>query len=223
MVNYQKIHDVATELLSRQNLDSAKIDVLKMKFDDKKIIFCSIQEYAQITDKPLNSLCLNGNLPDGMTIILPEENLYLVIYNDAVNYRYRINWTIAHEIGHIYLGHTNDTAQEEIEAHAFASYLLMPDTILSEIISQNNVLQIRDISSLFFVSLEAAQKKWNSYFYKKSIVLNQYDMIVNDKLKSYVTDYCIKKRRKNMVNPLPYVKEDDDVFVNMEYKFLYGE
>ena len=92
---------------------------------------------------------------------------YLIVYDDRVpNYR-RIRWTMAHEIGHIVLGHLvilGTTARGsfrekeykvlEREADWFAAHLLAPMTILNRI---NSLKTAEDFMRVCELSGEAAE------------------------------------------------------------------
>lgn len=81
---------------------------------------------------------------DAETTIKRGTSDFLVVYDDTVTYLPRVRFTLAHEIGHIILGHLTefeDTSIQnglsatskkvlETEADAFAAELLAPRTIL---------------------------------------------------------------------------------------------
>lgn len=90
-----------------------------------------------------------------------ENGYFNIIYKDTENSK-RCRFTIAHELGHIFLGHLlinapqyrtfkiqNDT---ESEANVFARDLLAPACVLHEL----QVLSAAEISKLCNISLEAA-------------------------------------------------------------------
>ncbi len=95
----------------------------------------------------------------GMTVC--ENKIFNIIYNDTENSR-RCRFTIAHELGHIFLGHLliNTPAyrtfavrdDNESAANVFARDLLAPACVLHEL----NVIAAADISNLCNISLEAA-------------------------------------------------------------------
>lgn len=92
----------------------------------------------------------NNNLPqgekrrermEGVTKVIRGDDTYIIVYDDRVNNEYRVRWTLAHEIGHIALGHLLEfemTALNrsglskkaygilEVEANWFAAELLAP-------------------------------------------------------------------------------------------------
>lgn len=92
---------------------------------------------------------------------------YVIRYNvlDAV---VRQRFTVAHEVGHVALGHLSaatklfrDTASNystgsyspvEREANAFAAELLMPDNIVKFVVEQHKVTDTNQLANLFNVS-----------------------------------------------------------------------
>ncbi|MBR3317986.1 MAG: ImmA/IrrE family metallo-endopeptidase [Atopobiaceae bacterium] len=53
-----------------------------------------------------------------------------VFYNDGICRCTRIRFSIAHEIGHIWLGHREQTPKNERSANYFAGYLLAPHPLI---------------------------------------------------------------------------------------------
>lgn len=60
---------------------------------------------------------------------LRQGQRYVVCYREGGNPA-RQNFTLAHELGHILLRHTEDNAAEEAEANCFAGHLLCPAPVL---------------------------------------------------------------------------------------------
>ena len=116
--------------------------------------------------------CLN--LPskyDAITQYYPKEDVYIMLINkNKVTYPFktskdrRLNFTIAHELGHIFLEHllipTNaktphEIRIEEMEANEFAGRLLMP----KEILLNCNYYSIDSVAKYFNVSKSALLKR----------------------------------------------------------------
>lgn len=186
---------------------------------DKKIVFFTIQEYAKATNTPITDYCLKGKLVDGYTII--KEDFYIVLYNKNLCANRR-NWTIAHEIGHIYLGHEQDTEVEEIEAHFFAAQLLMPEFILYKVYMNIGKLTEKEILDLFFVSSDAAKKRILTFQRKHKYSCTKDDRLIWDVLEKDVTAYCRKHKNDQKSNPLPYFLYEDNSFYKAEEEWLYG-
>lgn len=101
---------------------------------------------------------------EGYTFFNPANNKYRIFIDN--NYRVsRRNFTIAHEVGHIVLGHflNFDLSNPEIHkmldkhANAFASALLMPTHILKKF----DCLSANYIANAFNVSIEALSIRTN--------------------------------------------------------------
>jgi len=174
----------ARELLTKQNITSFELDIPAMKFD-KTIIFDTFQNYAKITGIPVSCF---GSIKDGCTITQAANNVYVILSEVTPTSKGRIKWTLAHEIGHIYLGHVCDGSAEESEANRFAAELLMPELVILEL---NNRLHSRggispsEISRLFGVSLSAAelrlkQVQRKNFFsaYLKREIMEKYDKLI---------------------------------------------
>lgn len=159
--DFDKCEKEATRLLLRQDIRTLYIEPRKLIYD-KQIVFDTIQNYCKITGE--NIFELPGGysaLSDGC--VLEIRGVYIILYNEeATAHIERLNWTLAHEIGHIYLGHKSDGATEEIEAHWFAAQLLMPEPIIYSIRPRVDHLNSNDLQGYFHVSYEAAQKRVSS-------------------------------------------------------------
>ena len=60
-----------------------------------------------------------------MFIFIYSLKSYFILYNDNMDIN-RIRFTIAHEIGHIALGHEESNDETESETDYFARHLLVP-------------------------------------------------------------------------------------------------
>lgn len=121
-----------------------------------------------------------GELSKVAGITRPDSKIIFVNQADPV---YRQSFTIAHELGHIVLGHTPDkfglllrnthieTTDEEKEANAFAAYLLMPDSLLKETMRKYNLDEknIEILAGIFGVSNEAMRNRLK-FFKRKQLV-----------------------------------------------------
>ena len=95
---------------------------------------------------------------DGFTVIRYQKGAaqYLLVYKDDTSFE-RLRWTLAHEIGHIVLGHlerqTADEDKLEEEANYFARELLMPLVVLDRLQARS----LADVCRVCGVSRAAAQ------------------------------------------------------------------
>ena len=87
-------------------------------------------------------------------------SLSLIFYDDRIQSRERINWTLAHELGHVCLRHTSDGKREESEANRFAAAFLMPEDVLRFLdCSLGRELTPTEMTHYFPVSLTAPKRR----------------------------------------------------------------
>lgn len=129
--DFEKCTVEATKLLYQQDVSNRVLNIQNLTYD-KTIVFESIQNYSKLTQRPISDFLSDNKkmLHDGCTLYVPEYDCYIVLYNADIKCSELLNWTLGHEIGHIYLEHQNAGNLEEIEAHYFASQLFMPDYTL---------------------------------------------------------------------------------------------
>lgn len=197
--DFNKATVLATNLLSMQNLSERFLDVKSMNFD-RKIIFVTYEEYAQLTRQPLPEYDKeNKNSPGntGLNIkyTVGNKTIYLVAYNDRETNYERRNWTLAHEVGHIYLGHEIGKGVEEIEAHYFASQLFMPEYTLHMMEKNYGKFDAEDLAEIFGVSYSAAKKRLNSFKRMRLINASPADKAIwaRQKEKIDLYFYCTRK------------------------------
>ena len=102
---------------------------------------------------------LFGNSTSGIQIT--QEDSATIGYNKT-QHQHRQRFTVAHEIGHLLLGHTNknfisdlnDKKPEEVEANQFAAELLMPLQMLNNDF-KNGLKDAKNIALKYNVSEEA--------------------------------------------------------------------
>ena len=146
----------AYQLLLELDVHSLPInpwDVYRNFADSWKLLkWTELRENTDVTDP----FFLKAEKADAKTMLRGET--YLTVYDDTVLSEGRIRWTLAHEIGHICLGHililprhettgrsTLTEAQYEIlekEADCFAVNLLAPMTIMRRLDTAFNAKQI---------------------------------------------------------------------------------
>lgn len=145
-----------------------------------------------------SSIQLLNNDESGMTIL--DNDMYFIVYKDSES-PYRCRFTIAHELGHIFLGHLTITTQKyrtfvnndenENAANIFARDLLAPACVLHEL----KISKAEDIARICNISMQAAEiraermailEKRNAW-YKNPIekqVFYQFERFINEYYKS---------------------------------------
>lgn len=81
------------------------------------------------------------------------------LFYDSHAYPLRRRFSLAHELGHVLMGHRMETKDEEREANHFASVLLMPRPALELFTSgvDDETLAVELTTTIFCVSASAAQ------------------------------------------------------------------
>lgn len=172
--NFDKATKVATHLLYRQDLSDRVLDVENLVYD-KPICFDSLQNYALLTKTPMDKLVAKKSpTSDGVCVYDPETDLYVVLYNALDKNAAHRNWTIAHEVGHVYLDHKTDGDIEEVEAHFFVGQLFMPEYTLLKMNQEYGMFTPEDLSEIFGVSIQSAEKRIIT-FNKKSLFNGGYE------------------------------------------------
>lgn len=154
----EKIEQAATRLLLQQRLYSLRPDITKLQFE-REILFDTVQNFCAVTRTTRGELARNGDTRDGLTLIRKTHSgaIYIVLYNEDVADWRRRNFTLAHELGHIFLNHTDDGPAEEQEADAFAAQLLLPRILVDQLARMwNGQLTADELSDIFGVSRAAA-------------------------------------------------------------------
>lgn len=122
------IRNLTAKILLDQDDLTSVIDVRDMKLP-KNIYISSFRDYSNITGIPVDELSNNGLLDDGYTVKVNDINI--ILYNSDYDYicPQRLRFSLAHEIGHIFLHHIEDDYQSEEEANYFAAQIVAHDAI----------------------------------------------------------------------------------------------
>lgn len=97
---------------------------------------------------------------------IKKDNVFNIYYDNVQSER-RQRFTIMHEIGHIKLGHKEDSEYAEKCANRFASYALAPSSLIEKFGCED----VEDIAEKFHVSTECAvvafdrYQRWVNYSY----------------------------------------------------------
>ncbi len=146
---------VALKLLLRQPLKGPYalyfFDYRHLLTDGKAVID-TMSAYEKRIGKPLPFRT------DGLT--LRQGDRALILYDDAIENRGRVNWTIAHELGHVYLRHTEESQKEQREADRFAAALLLPECVIRFLDCQGGrPLTPEEMTTYFGASLTACRRR----------------------------------------------------------------
>lgn len=156
--NYKKTRDKVWELLLKHGYGALPIKVSEICRREGIPLLSYDRGISVISALGLEEHCKN----DGFTVMATDKPI--VFFNDRCSPQ-RQRFTIAHELGHLYLGHLSGgqyttvnrepepgDAPEEREANVFAARLLAPACVLWGL----NVRRAADIARLCEISRQSA-------------------------------------------------------------------
>jgi len=159
----------------------------------------------------------NSSIKDGCCIIDKKHNVNIVLYDAFDKNLERKNWSIAHEVGHIYMGHTEDGKIEEIEAHYFASQLFMPEYTLFMMEKAFGTFNANDVMEIFGVSYQAAKKRIDSFQRMTIVNGSRKDVAIWERQKEKIELYFNCKRNGKEFR---YALEMQNIYNNEEMQSL---
>ena len=154
---YEEIKEIIVEMFEKYHVSCVPIS----GFEIATRMGIKIVPYSTLDKRVRNLIQKKGE--DGVTGLSYGE--YVIYYNDSIPTYGRINNTIMHEIGHIVLGHIEESELAEAEASFFAKYALAPPPLIHKL----KLSSADEIAKIFGISYEAAcyayeyYKKWLSY------------------------------------------------------------
>ncbi|MEK4148964.1 ImmA/IrrE family metallo-endopeptidase [Robertmurraya sp. FSL W8-0741] len=165
--NYSKAERAAHTLLQINNVRELPVKVKKLSKHFPNLRIKKYTWFAKNQGMTLQEVCEFANSDEGCCYYKKTTGQYLILYNDQVENKGRIRWTIAHELGHFMLKHNeisnratlgrsslSDSEYEifEKEANCFARELLAPPTVIIKL----GKVEIFDIQNICEMSEEAA-------------------------------------------------------------------
>lgn len=141
---YEEIKRIIVDVFKRYGISSVPID----PFDLARRMGITVIAYSSFSNSKRDLLLRNSE--DGF-FLQKTNGTHVIYYNDEKR-RARINNTIMHEIGHIVLGHTEESNLAEAEVNFFAKYALVPPVLVEKL----GLSYFDEIEDTFQVSLTAA-------------------------------------------------------------------
>lgn len=138
----------------------ARILLKEVGIKQPPIILNTIVQYLKKTQLFTIQKWSFGDQTDGIQVILGEEAV--IGYNDD-RHPNRKRFTVAHEIGHLILGHTQQDYDsdnkniDDVEANQFAAELLMPLEMLKQDIKI--IKNVKELAKKYIVSEEAMWRR----------------------------------------------------------------
>lgn len=198
---YQKTRDKVWELLLKYGYNALPIKVSEICQEEKITLLSYSRGMSVIAALGLEEHCKN----DGFTAVI--ENRPLLFYNGYCTPQ-RQRFTIAHELGHIFLGHVStgqftvlnrepepDDAPMEQEANVFAARLLAPACVLWGL----HIRRAEDIARICDISYQSAvfragrmellykrEKEFLSRFHTSCFLRSDLERRVYEQFSSYI-------------------------------------
>ena len=154
-MNQTEIAKAAYSVIINSGFASFPFELTKLNSKSLRII--SFQKYSKLSGIPAEYLTDGFYLADGYCV-KNVKGLNLILYNELTSSE-RTSFTLAHELGHIFLNHSKHGFTEEKEADFFASELLMPDAAVNYLIKSGCRITADFIRDVFKVSHSAAKRK----------------------------------------------------------------
>lgn len=153
--DYRKATNMAYEVSAKMNPFRISADIFKIIDSYSNIAIHSYTEIAAKFNMSLEEFVDSFSSEYGFTISNHTGN-YEIWYNDTLDTT-KVRFTLAHELGHILLGHEKDDEVSRKEASCFARNLLIPTPVIDEL----GIVTAHDIASVFDVSAQMAEVSAN--------------------------------------------------------------
>lgn len=183
---YKNVRDAAWRCLIDNNINSLPVSVTSIA--KKYNIF--VRKYSQLNDNQL----LSGT-ESGTTLFINGK--FFIIYKDS-ELKQRCRFTIAHEIGHIVLGHplvNNKIARKfdvskpeiEIEADIFASRLLAPACVLWGL-DLHEPEEIAEICNISFTTAKIRAERMEVLYKRNKFLTSNLEKVVYNNFNEFISN-----------------------------------
>lgn len=166
--DYRRATNAAYDVLQYYDGTFPEIKILTIIKRYPNIKICSYSCAAQKLNVSHSEFTYQyASSEQGFTVADRPNNRYIIYYNDFKDTT-TTKFTLAHELGHIILGHTNDNEIADKEANCFARNLLCP----IQIIIGFQLETVSDYTNCFHISEPMAvasicNKKSDEYYITK--------------------------------------------------------
>lgn len=181
--SYYNVRNNAWEFLIKNNVREYPLNLNKI-LKQNNWYLVNYQNYCN--HRKINIIQLISKYPDAFTI-QDMNNNFLICFNEKNN-KQRIRFSIAHEIGHIVLGHLYKNEKLEKEANMFAARILMPMLLIKEL----KITISKELAKLCDVSIEAANfrlKRFNKIKERKMFYTKPREKKLLLQLKPFIKNY----------------------------------
>lgn len=141
-------------LLARQ-VHAVPVDPLPMLRACRRLSVMSYDEAAELLDLPSDAFARRCSEAEAF-VLRDDRGRSVLVYRQDGNPA-RLRFTLAHELGHIVLGHQDSAPAREREADCFASHLLCPRPVLYAARRSDPAFTPEKAARLFYVSVSCAR------------------------------------------------------------------
>lgn len=181
---YQNIRDSAWQVLLDYNIHSLPVNVTK------------IARSAGIT--VFKNSDVNELKDDEVGVSILADDKWYIVYDDTVSNE-RARFTIAHELGHIFLGHplklgyharTIDISKPETERQAdmFAIRLLVPACVVWGL-NLHTPEEIQQAFGISYTSAKARAERMQTLYERKKFLSSNLERRVYENFKEYIDSH----------------------------------
>ena len=149
-LRYEKIKDAVVQMYEECNVHCTPIN----GFEIATHLGISVCAYSALSS--MQRAAAMKLSEDGFHVL--KNGRYIIYYNDECSSG-RINNTIIHELGHIRLGHVQESELAEAEAKFFAKFALAPPVLIHKLGLQS----CYEVMERFEISYKAACIAWSYY------------------------------------------------------------
>lgn len=155
--NLDRAAEMACRALVRMNSRELPVRPLAILRRCRCTVVFTYEEAAERLDMSPEEFARRCYGADAFTVRGGDTPCYVVCYRNGGNPA-RLNFTLAHELGHILLGHRENAAAEEAEADCFAQQLLCPAPVLRRL-AKTAPLTPERVAAACYVSMDAARAR----------------------------------------------------------------
>lgn len=184
--NYQLATNKAYETLIKHREFSFPIPVFSVLNSMKNICIHSYSEAADMLGVPFDDFFLIASSKFGFSVKNIKTNQIEIFYNNKKSEAVQ-RFTLAHELGHIILGHKKDTKKEDREANCFARNYLCPIPAVDGF----NLSSPDEYCAVFFVSDAMASTAYNFRALDLYHITNSNYMNYNGGVIEYMTGFTM--------------------------------
>lgn len=235
---YNYVKKIACETLIKYNIKTLPIDIDTIISNTSNLRLLTYSCYAKELNINMSQAIEKLKTEDGLIQYYPDADFYLIIYNENIYTHGRVRWTLAHELGHLFLNHALDFDKTEIlrgglnndeyqvlegEAHFYAKFLLSVPVVANSIGIKSHI----HIQNIFDITNKAAIGCYNYlHNYWQRIGASYHEKKVLETFKEYINR---KEYYKFLYNFCPTCKNyiiNNDKFCSIcgtEYPFKFDK